>query len=336
MRGGGVVLADPVGKPRPYWRGLLLSVATFGVYAVYWNYRAHGEVYRQFELAREGRDEGTAWYVLGLVVQPFLLAYFWIMASNVDYVRRRIGLPRRSPPGRFVGLIGLAAGVFVVGLVAAEIVYSRDAADAPESEEAFVSAPAVATLIGALLASVVIAAFAFHGLQHSMNELWAAYHARMAYLRANPDAPAAEPSPVVQAFFPQPRYMADLAPREPAVAASAPQPLAAEWARLRAEHPDVAPLAGLEPAVRRAEEGDASARMEAESELARLVPLLEERKRLLSRRHEVVARLRNLDEQARAGTGDVASYDASVASLEAELADVDDRLGALERQALQV
>ena len=190
-----MVLAERVGRKRPFVRGLLLTVVTFGVYAVYWNYKAHNEVYRQFELAREGRDEGMVWYVLGLVVPPFLLAYLWVMASNVAYVRQRIGLRRGMTPGRFVGLLGVGVGALVVGLLLLEaaLVAQEAASDAEAPPDDAATQQAGAALLALGITATVLVALAYRGLQRDVNELWDAYEVRIAWLRSHPETLLAAP-----------------------------------------------------------------------------------------------------------------------------------------------
>lgn len=172
-----MVLAEPVGKKRSFTRGLLLTIATFGVYAIYWNYRAHNEVYRQFELEHERRDEGMVWYVLGLIIPPLLIAYLWTFSSNVDHVRRRIGLARRWTAGRFIATFGVAVGLLTAALVMVAIPNIQFPVE----------------LVGsAVLAGLILAGVAYAGLQRDINELWDAWAARVTHLRAQTVAPLPE------------------------------------------------------------------------------------------------------------------------------------------------
>lgn len=187
-----VVLAEPVGKKRSFARGLLLTIATFGVYAIYWNYKAHNEVYRQFELEHERRDEGMVWYVLGLIIPPLLVAYLWVFSSNVTYVRGRIGLRSHWTPGRFVAAVGIAVGLLtgaLIALTAAASALPEDAAEGQVSAAVEGALPLALTLVGAAL---LLAAVAYAGLQRDVNELWDAYAARVTYLRGALVAPLPE------------------------------------------------------------------------------------------------------------------------------------------------
>ena len=198
---GRVVLGERVGKKRSFAAGLLLSVATAGVYAIYWNYKAHAEVYRQFELSRENRDEGVLWYILGIILPPFLLAYAWVMSSNVAYVRDRMRLRRSMTPGKFVALVTVGFGSYFAGALALTLVELSGAASPDAASGAL-------TLFGfGALMFLATVPYAYHRLQKDVNELWDAYDARMREITAPPaaEAPAA----------PAPRYLADLSSDPP-------------------------------------------------------------------------------------------------------------------------
>lgn len=264
-----MVLAEKVGQKRIFGVGLLLTIVTFGIYAVYWNYRAHNELYRQFELARERRDEGMIWYVLGLVLPPFLLAYLWVFASNVAYLRERIGLPRQTTPARLITLVGVGIGAFAVGIILLETALVVTGTE-PTAEEfnAAVGAAGGAFLGLAALAAVLLAV-GYFGLQRDINELWDAFDARMAYLKMHPeglDAPRIE----------------DLAPAAGAHALAAP--LWAEVEALRRRQPELRALPELDALIARAQAGDADAREAGERMLVDLATLLQERADLLRAR----------------------------------------------------
>ena len=104
---------------------LLLGLVVVIIMMLVRTWKMHAEVYRAFGLEREERKRGTLWFVLGIVLRgPFMLAYDWIWASNVQHVRSRLGLPRGIGPGAFVGflLVGdvgtLLASVWIRVLVA--------------------------------------------------------------------------------------------------------------------------------------------------------------------------------------------------------------------------
>lgn len=268
-----MVLATKVGRKRSFGLGLLLTVVTFGIYAVYWNYKAHNEIYKQFELAREGRDEGMVWYVLGLVLPPFLLAYLWVFASNVNYLRERIGLRRGTTSARLVTIVGLGVGAFALGIIllqAALVV--TDTEPSADEVNAAVDAMGVTFLALAALAAVLLA-FGYFGLQRDINELWDAYDARIAYLAAHPE----------ELRGPE---MAALGPAHAPHALAAP--LRAEVDALRMRQPELRALPELEALVARADAGDAAAREEGERMLADLAAVLHERADLLRARAQAV------------------------------------------------
>jgi len=254
--------------------GFLLTVVTFGIYAIYWNYRAHNELYRQFELEREGRDEGMVWYVLGLTLQPLLIAYMWIFASNVDYLRRRIGLPRQATPGKFVAIAGTGVGAFagaIILLAVASFAVPEEAT--PEQvEEAF--EPYGGIVLALFLAGVILLAVAYWLLQRDINEVWDAFDARIGYLRAHPEEMR---SPEMAALVPAPE------------GATLALPLRAEVEALRAKQPTLRALPELDALLARAEAGDAEAREAAERLFADVAALLEERAQLLGIQEEPAA-----------------------------------------------
>lgn len=356
-----MVLAEPVGRKRSFVADLLLTIVTFGVYAVYWNYRAHNEVYRQFELARESRDEGIAWLVLGLVVTPFLLAYFWVMASNVDYVRQRIGLPRGQTPGRFLLQMSLVlasvalAGVLLLLAPAAP----AEGADPLPPEKEILADTLVASALALLLVGLVLAAVAYHGLQRDINELWDAYHARIAYLRANPEVPPPPawmstggmpsgsfptttpyapgpgypPVPPGAPFDAQPRrYYADLPPPAPPVPPAPPTvpEVREELERLRQEHADLPPSGAVEDLLARAEAGDEEALRLARETVRERGAFAHERRRLLARRDQVLSAMESLEARLAQGEVDEPSYDAERTVLERDWRELTDLLEQVE------
>lgn len=287
-----MVLAQKVGGKRSFGMGLLLTIVTFGVYAVYWNYRAHNEVYRQFELARESRDEGMVWYVLGLVLPPFLLAYLWVMASNVAYVRERIGLRRSMTPGRLVTLVGLGVGAFAIGIIALQAAVLAEGADPSAEQLDAITTTVGLTFLGLAAIAAVFLAVAYRGLQKDINELWDAYDARMGYLQAH---------------------------------AAAPAPLAPRVEALRASHPRLRALPRLAELAARADAGDAAAAQEAQTLLADLDAALDERRAMLQRRE---ARSREAHElRMRVAAGDDPEAAARLEQLASE--SEDERLAVL-------
>lgn len=184
-----------VGKKRSFARGLLLTIVTFGIYGLYWSYKAPHEVYRQFDLEDEGRDEGVVWLILGLLIPFLIIVYYWKAIDNLRYIRTRLGLADRLKPGTFVALfvgpnvvLVLLYLVLVLPLIAA----TPDAAESA-SGGAFVGI-FLALLIGALVGLVLTAA-GFAMFQRDINEVWDAWLARMRELTAPPPAPPAWGAP---------------------------------------------------------------------------------------------------------------------------------------------
>jgi len=214
-----VVLAEKVGKKRNFVSGFLLSLVTALVYAVYWNYRAHNEVYRQFELQKEDRDEGVVWFILGIILPPFLLGYWWLMVSNVQYARDRMRLPRGISPGRFIVLAVLAFASYIGAVLLAVYASTIDTATAAP-EQARASLAAIGGTVAFVLLTLAFGGVAYHRLQGDINGLWDAYDRRIMELQApavaSPPRPAAPPGPAMAAWAQSPAtYYADLTPREP-------------------------------------------------------------------------------------------------------------------------
>lgn len=159
---------ETLGKKRPFWRGLLLTAVTFGVYGVYWKYQALQEVHEQFELADEGRDDGVVWLVMGIVVPVLMLVYYWKAVGNVAYVRRRLGVDEGIGPVAFVGLHVASRLILIVGLLSA--VVAGVANEAP-----FVL---VAALAAVAVVSYSVLAYAYYRLQTEINEVWDAFEDR--------------------------------------------------------------------------------------------------------------------------------------------------------------
>jgi hypothetical protein len=204
----GVVLAVRVGRPRPFWGGFGLAVLTFGVYSYYWDFKTQDELYKQFELAREGREQGAVWYVMGFVLPVLRFVYFAHYVGNLRYLRARFGFQRSMTVGNFLslavpGTVALFVGVFV-GLA-----LLLGAVSADPSGGVVVDHPRQAQ-VGAVLAAtgfvlyVLFYAMAYARLQREVNEVWAAYDARVAALRSGmawqapgwlPAGPGSAPAP---------------------------------------------------------------------------------------------------------------------------------------------
>lgn len=215
-----MVLAERIGKKRNFVAGFFLSLVTALVYAIYWNYKAHNELYRQFELQKEGRDEGVVWYILGIILPPFLLAYWWIMVSNVRYVRERMRLPAGITPGRFLALTILAFAAYVGALVLGVYASTIDQATATPRQMQVVTL-AVSLAVALIGLTFLFAGIAWARLQRDINGVWDAYDRRLMELRAPvvapaPAGPPPRQPPAVAAWAQSPvTYYADLEPRDP-------------------------------------------------------------------------------------------------------------------------
>lgn len=195
-----MVLAKKIGKRRSLGSDVLLYVVTFGIYGWIWNYKAHAEIYKQFDLLREDRDEGFVWMILGMVLFPPL---FWVyqhgFLRNVNAVRSRFGLPEKVRSGKFLGIEITGSLVFVVGLVllfigvtlanihagdlitlndgTLHIITQSEADRAHSRATPFWTGGLAAMTLGA---GLVIWAYAL--LQRTINDVWDAYDARMGRL----------------------------------------------------------------------------------------------------------------------------------------------------------
>lgn len=276
-----MVLATKVGRRRSFGVGLLLTIVTLGVYAVFWNYKAHNELYRQFELNRENRDEGMVWYVLGLILFPFLLAYLWVFAANVAYLRERIGLRQATTPGRLVTILGLGVGALAAGIILVEVAFRTAGLESEAMSNA------VGTFALLAVVAVVLLALGYYQLQRDINEVWSAFDTRMGYLTLHPET------------FRTPA-MSDLHP------AAAPQTLASPLRReveaLRARHPSLRALPELDGLMAQAETGDVTARERAELLLGDLAGLLQERAELVALRDTRESQMAPLRARIEAGT----------------------------------
>ncbi|MCA1819141.1 MAG: DUF4234 domain-containing protein [Halobacteriales archaeon] len=181
-----MVLAQKVGRPRSFWHVFLLSTVTFGVYWFYWAYRSQDEVYRQFELAREGRDEGVVWLMFGNFL-PFLrYIYYYRYVSNTRYLRQRFGFAQSLGPGAFLGLSLTAGAVFtvlaLVGLSLMGAALDTRGGDIEVLQPGLLAAGYVVLAVAAAQWGV-LKALALRSLQSDVNGIWAAYDQRAAFIR---------------------------------------------------------------------------------------------------------------------------------------------------------
>lgn len=220
-----MVLAVRVGRPRPFWAGFGLAIATFGVYSYYWDFKTQDELHKQFELAREGRDQGAAWYILGFLLPVLRFVYFAHYIGNLRYLRARFGFRDSMTLGRFLGLAVPAAVALLVGLFIG-LPIAAAGIEADEQGDLVVDRPellraGLALAAAGLALYILLYALAYARLQREVNEVWAAYDARAAALRSGtaqapgwlPAAPGSAPPPGAP----------------PAPAPSPPAPAAPPW-----------------------------------------------------------------------------------------------------------
>lgn len=216
-----MVLAVRVGRPRPFWAGFGLAVVTFGVYSYYWDFKTQDELHKQFELAREGRDQGAVWYVMGFVLPVLRFVYFAHYIGNLRYLRARFGFQRSLTLRAFLGLAVPAAVALILGLLVGLALLGgalgHDAQGSPVVQDPAQAQAGLALFGGGVLLYVVLYAIAYNRLQRDVNEVWAAYDARAAALRAWAAPP---PTPPLAAAPAWPGWL-------PAAPGSAPPPDAA-------------------------------------------------------------------------------------------------------------
>lgn len=210
-----MVLTQKLGKQRNFGLVVLLYIVTFGIYGIYWHYKVHSEVYKQFELQRDGKDEGIVWLILGIVLfQPLMWVYQWLFVSNVRYVRERLGFEKNLSAGTFLGLSipgGILAGIGVFFLIFGVAVSAGDLDDPELSEEerdfleAMQGIAAGGAVVGGLMlvGGFAMMLIAFARLQGDVNGIWQAYDRRMGQLSSGPpsggsgawdEAPAGPPA----------------------------------------------------------------------------------------------------------------------------------------------
>ena len=233
----GVVLTRKVGTERPFPLVAFLFVVTFGLYGIYWHYKVQNELYKQFELYQEPRDEGVVWLLYGYVVfRPLLWVFLYILVDNVQHVRARFGMPVRPGPARVVSLaiVGAILGYAGIGMLYAGAVlgFSETPPEGMDREEA---ASLAAFLAGAgvllLLGGALMLVLAYAPLQQAINQVWRAFDDRMEQLR--PTAAQHVPWPAEPPQPHAPTRGAAGAPSAPA-GGSAPAPRAPPgWTRER-------------------------------------------------------------------------------------------------------
>ncbi|HET6398245.1 MAG TPA: DUF4234 domain-containing protein [Candidatus Thermoplasmatota archaeon] len=169
-----MVLARPVGGPRSFAWVLGATLATFGLYGIYWRYRAHVELHRQFELQEEGRPDGVEFLLFAPFLLPLLWVYEWVLAANVALLARRMALAPLRPAGFLAG----SAGGLVLALAGAFLLLS--AGDARALPTPRLQALMALSLLGL---GTAVAALAFRSLQACINRIWAAHAQRVRHLQ---------------------------------------------------------------------------------------------------------------------------------------------------------
>jgi len=194
---GDVVIAWPVGRPRPFWNGFGLAVATLSFYAFYWDYKAHREVFDQFELQREWRDDGAVWYIMGFLLPVLRFVYYYHFAANLEYIRSRMRLPTRASPGVILTLMILATTALVAASISGLILITLAADEDGEIVDSTRFGVGLGVIAAGFVAWTLLKAAAYWRLQGAANDVWRVYAWRMEMLRSGargvpppqPDAP---------------------------------------------------------------------------------------------------------------------------------------------------
>lgn len=177
-----MVLTRKVGTERPYPLVLLLYIVTFTVYGYYWWFKAHDEVYKQFELGNDGREQGVLWLVLGVLFYPLIFVHLAYFVANVEYVRKRLGFPQGITTAGFLGLAITGSVLTFAALLSGVIAVSF--AQTLGQGGAIVGG-VLGSLAGLfLVASVVLLIIAYARLQGDINGIWHGYLQRMQELIA--------------------------------------------------------------------------------------------------------------------------------------------------------
>lgn len=203
-----VVLARRIGKPRPFALVLLLYVATFGIYGIYWHYRAHHEVHRQFELDLEGRDEGVVWLILDRVFFALRWIFQYGFVGNVAHVRRRMGEERGVSPAAFLGLAIPGSALTYIGLILA-FASTTFTNEAGAVTDRFWFTLLLSIGLGAYVLGAALQIPAYGLLQRDLNRIWRGYDVRIAELMPPYPAAAAPSAPSLQTWRQVPAASAD-------------------------------------------------------------------------------------------------------------------------------
>lgn len=168
-----MVLQATVGKRRNFGLVVLLGIITLGIYWYVWMWKSHSEVHRQFELQNEGRSKGTVWFILGFFTGITFLVYYWIWASNVQYVRRRLGMSGGITPGILLAIM-LVPFVIMLGLAAWLVVtVLSNPAGSTTMPEAW-KVPMLSLQIGGFVCAIITLA-GLGWLQSNVNSIWTSF-----------------------------------------------------------------------------------------------------------------------------------------------------------------
>lgn len=194
-----MVLTRRVGVQRSYPMVLLLYVVTFSYYGAYWHYKTHKELYDQFELQRERKQDGFLWVLFGYAMfRPLLWVYQWILISNLRHVRERLGFSRTISVGSFLSLTIGGSVIILAGLFASLLVTGEVDEDQPADEQFVDAAAGMGVLLLFAIGGAAMQITAFALLQRDVNQVWSAYDRRMEELMPATPPPAPGPSYAVE------------------------------------------------------------------------------------------------------------------------------------------
>lgn len=224
-----MVLAVKVGRARKPAVGFGLALATFNVYSYFWDYKAHREVFDQFELGRDGRSDGGFWYFLSTALPVLRFPYYYAAVANVQHVRLRLGLRQGIGPGVFLAFTIPAVTALLIGYFAGSyLVFAGDA-----ERDVTLIAWGIAAILAGLALYTLLETIAYVRLQRDINGVWGAYDARAEQLRAARRPAPGEgwiPVPGPTAAGPAPRPRPTPAPVPPPARPPNPQARASDGA----------------------------------------------------------------------------------------------------------
>lgn len=177
-----MVRATKLGKKRPFIRGFLLTIVSFGIYRYYWLYKAHIELYKQFELEDEGREDGVVWLILGLLIPVILYVYIYFFTKNLNELSRRLNLRNRITPLKFI-LVEILAFIPIVAGFAVMVLGGTLAEEAGASGA---GAASVLAGLAVIAGGLVMLVLPYYWTQEDVNDIWDAYDTRMDTLTRSP------------------------------------------------------------------------------------------------------------------------------------------------------